>query len=208
MGWAKKMRKELLQLQMQQIRDANKPNPYIEQLMGINKGIIDWHTNPNNTVKDIYKHPTLGGKLPIFQFAKNLRDAGRIGRGIAGVGDKLNTAYTEDKKMEDEFNRDIAAKGMLETGLTGEFDKAQSDMLGLVMGDTQRRTSSNSIMGGMSQQLNQMASNGWGSFFKGIIGGLAPMGMSMLTGGLMGGGGSGSASGSAGASMSVPSGHG
>lgn len=197
MGWEKEQQKILLQLQIAQLQKANAPDPYLEKLKGINSSIIDWHTNPNNTVKDIYKHPTLGGQLPIFQLARQQRDVGRMGRGIAGLGDKFNPQYAKELQIEDSTNRNMYASGMLEQGLQGELGKAESDLSDLVTRDSNRNNASNALYGPAMKQLEDMKGHGWGSFFKGVLQGAiksgAQIGMGFLTGGgsMLGGGGGG-----------------
>lgn len=184
----KALQKQLLQMQIDQLKKANAPNPYLEQMMGLDKSIIDWHTNPNNTVKDIYKHPTLGGQLPVFQMAKQLRDQGRMGRGIAGLGDKFNPQYAKELAMEDSSNRNIYASGIIEQGLQNELRGAQDDLRNLVMSDTQRTTASNPLFGSATKLAQDLGRSGWGSFFKGLLGGVlqgaAGLGMGFLTGGM------------------------
>lgn len=199
-GGMKALQKQLLQMQIDQLKRANAPNPYLDSLMNLNKSVIDWHTNPNNTVKDIYKHPTLGGQLPVFQMAKQLRDQGRMGRGIAGLGDKFHPQYAKELAMEDSSNRNMYASGIIEQGLQNELPNAERNLQSLVMSDTQRTTASNPLFGSATQLAQQLGRSGWGSFFKGLLGGVvqgaAGIGMSYLTGGmsnLFGGGGPGPA---------------
>ena len=187
-GGMKALQKQLLQMQIDQLKKANAPNPYLEQLLGLNKSIVNWHTNPDNTVKDIYKHPTLGGKLPVFQMAMQQRDAGRMGRGIAGLGDKMNPQYAKELGIEDSTNRNIYASGMIEQGLQNELGNAQQNIQSLVLGDTQRTTASNPLFGSAAKLAQDIGNSGWGSFFKGILSGVlqgaAGIGMGFLTGGL------------------------
>jgi len=172
---------------MAQIQRNNAPNPELEMLKGYNKSIIDWHLNPNNTVKDIAKHPTIGGKLPTYQLAKSFRDKGRIGRGIAGLGGKNDAAYSKDLEQQTDFERGITASGMLETGLQNELDQSASNLAQLEAQDEQRRSSSNSLIQYYHSDLNRrIASGGWGGFLRGLASTVIPIGASILTGGLSG----------------------
>lgn len=157
---------------MNQINRANQPNPHIEQLLSLNKGIVDWHTNPNNTVKDIYKHPTLGSKLPVFQTAISNRNAGRVSGRLPGgdMGGRNAANYSKDLELEDQFNRSATAAGILETGLQTELDQAQGNIQSLVMGDENRRNAGLSQAGSLNSWLQQNSKSGWGSFLRGLAG--------------------------------------
>jgi len=179
MGQLKRLQQQLIQMQMDQLRQLNQPNPYLEQLMGLNKSIIDWHTNSTpGGIKDIYKHPTLASKLPVFELAKTNRDKGRIGRGIASVGEHFRPQYAKELQQEDDYNRSIAASGMLEMGLRDELNNAEGNLRDLVMSDTQRRTAGNGNFNSAFDALDRMRAQSfsWGGFLRGMIPGLATMG--------------------------------
>lgn len=164
-------------MMQQQMTAANTPDPNLQRLMGINNSIIDWHTNPNNTVKDIYKNPTIGGQLPVFQMAKQNQDAGRIGRGIVGRTNMNKEGYASDLKAEDDANRSIAASGQLEMGLQNQLAGAMGNEASLTGMDYSRKTGQiNNAMGGLSGYTNlgnSIANSGWGGFFRGLAGGFA-----------------------------------
>lgn len=163
---------QLMQFMQQQMQQANTPDPQLQSLLGLNQSVLNWHTNPNNTVKDIYKHPTLGGKLPVFQMAKKNLDAGRIGRGVVGRT-MANSQYGADMKLEDDFNRSITASGMLEQGLQGEMDDAQNNIAQLLDLDYSRKSGqAGNITGILGAYKNLKGSGGgWGGFLRGLAGG-------------------------------------
>jgi hypothetical protein len=201
MGKKKKLRDELERMMLDQMKRNNAPNPELEMLKGFHKNVINWHLNPSNTVKDIQNHPTIGGKLPTYQLAKTFRDKGRIGRGIAGLGGKNDSAYTKDLELQQDFERGITSAGMLEEGLQTELDSSAANLANLEAQDQQRRSSSNSMIQYMHGDLNRRISAGsWGGFFKSLLGSAIPIATAAFTGG-----GSlaatGSAAGSAGASI-------
>jgi hypothetical protein len=179
MGKNKRRREELERMMMAQFNKLNQPDPEIERLLGLNQSIVNWHTNPGNTVKDIYKHPTLGAKLPVFQMAMKNRDKGRIGRGIASLGDKYNGVHAQDQLLEDDFERNIQAAGIVETGLTGELDNAQANIASLKGLDYQRRTGANSMIGQLYGAVDQRAQAG-GNFWRGLMGGAINSGIAAL----------------------------
>jgi len=148
------------------------PDPFLQKMMGLNTGIIDWHTGANGP-KDIYKHPTLASKLPVFQMAKKNMDAGRIGRGIAGSTNMGKSQYAAELGMEDDFNRSIAASGMLETGLQNEFDKAQQNSFNLWGSEQDRRGYANKMLSSLFEMDYAKANkpSGWAGFFRGLAGG-------------------------------------
>lgn len=160
----------------QQMQQANTVDPNIQRLMGLNNAIIDWHTNPNNTVKDIYKHPTLGDKLPVFQLMKKNQDAGRVGRGVVGRTNINKEGYADDTKLEDDFDRSIAAGGALEMGLQGELNDAEDNVGKLTALDSNRRSgqvANVSNMYGMSKDLaSRISQGGWGGFLRSMAGGV------------------------------------
>lgn len=162
---------------MQQMQQANTPDPNIQRLLGLNNSIIDWHTNANNTVKDIYKHPTLGAKLPVFEMMKKNHDAGRIGRGVVGRTNMSSNQYADDMKLEDDFNRSTAAGGVLEMGLKDEFEGAQGNIQKLLGLDYGRKSGSFQNAAGLGGLENTaynrvQASSPW-NFLRGLVGGLA-----------------------------------
>lgn len=167
-----------------ELKRRQAPDPELEMLKGFQKNIINWHLNPSNTVKDISKHPTIGGKLPTYQLAKTFRDKGRIGRGIAGLGGKNDSSYSKDLELESDFERGITAAGMLETGLQGELDAAANNLASLESQDEQRRTSSDALIQYYHNNLSQrIAAGGWGGFLRGLVGAALPIAAGAFTGG-------------------------
>lgn len=161
---------------LQQMQQGNTPDPNITRLLGLNNSILDWHTNANNTVKDIYKHPTLGSKLPVFEMARKNQDAGRIGRGVIGRTKMSSNQYGDQMKLEDDFNRSTAASGILEMGLKDEFDGAQGNiqkLLGLDYGRKSGQFQNAAGLAGLEKDFSSRISNGgiWG-FVRGLIGGI------------------------------------
>lgn len=159
---------------MQIIQQNMTPDPNLQRLLDLNTKTVDWYTGANG-VKDIYKHPTLAAHMPVFEMAKQNRDASRVGRGIAGSAASKNVgAYANDLKTEDDLDRSVAASGMLEMGLSGELDKAEGNIQNLVNQQDNRR---NAALPALQSQIGrldqQIASSGWGGFLRGVAGGLA-----------------------------------
>lgn len=109
------------------------------------KSIIDWDTGkmidpatgqpkPIN-VRDL---PGSGADISLFENAKGVKDAGRVGRGFGTVGDNVNPAFTAalDKEMENE--RSIAASGMLEDVVQNKVADARGGLTGIGMHGDQR----------------------------------------------------------------------
>lgn len=158
------------------MQQANTPDPNITRLLGLNNSILDWHTNANNTVKDIYKHPTLGAKLPVFEMMKKNLDAGRVGRGVVGRTKMSSNQYADQMKLEDDFNRSTAAGGVLEMGLRDEQDAAQGNIQKLLGLDYSRKSgqamNAAGLMG-LEKTFSDRINNGgiWG-FIRGALSGL------------------------------------
>lgn len=202
MGKDKDLQRQLTQLMIDQIKKNNEPNPNMEALKNYYQGVLDWSLNPHNTVKDIKNMPGIGANLPIYQLSKMYRDNGRIGQGVANLGNRNDSAYMTDLNLERDLNKSQAAAGGLETAIQGKLDSALSGLQNVVMADTSRSTASNSLMQYMDQALTQRRQGGWNGFWSGLARGGLQAGMSFATGGLsnltkglsfFGGGGSGTA---------------
>lgn len=182
----KSIAKNNLKLYEQMMRDQmaklQAPDPFLSKLMGLNEEIMDWHTGAGGVPKDIYKHPTIASKLPVFQMAKRNMDKGRIGRGVAGSTNMGKSQYAKELGMEDDFDRSIAASGMLEMGLQDEFDKSQKNSFDLWNADQSRRSGAFDIMSNLWKMDEAKANkpSGWGNFFKGLAGGALQAGMAFI----------------------------
>jgi hypothetical protein len=158
----------------QQYADSKKEDPNIAALKKMNADVIDWHTGKNG-VKDIYKNPLLGSSLPAFELAKMNRDKNRVGRGIAGLSTKNAGQYSEDIALEDGFERSTMASGILESGLRNQLAGAQGNLMALGGMDLQRFQAGSSVLSSMASTAGMLPNGGgWGGFFRGIVGGVAP----------------------------------
>lgn len=71
---------------------------------------------------------------------------------------------------------------MLSNALSGEYDKASSNLAGLVGADNQRTTGSNSLMANFNNALSQgIESRSLGSWLKPLLGGVATGVGSLIT---------------------------
>lgn len=158
-----------------QMQRANTPDPMTQRLLGIDNSIIDWHTNANNTVKDIYKNPTIGGMLPVFQMMKSNLDSGRVGRGVIGRTNLNNDQYSSDAALENDTNRSVAAGGALEMALQNQYGNAVQDAERLGQLDESRHNNALASMGSLFDVQKglktQISNSGWGGFFRGLAGG-------------------------------------
>lgn len=174
MGKRDKQLEKILALMQTQYEDSRKEDPSITALKNMNRSIIDWHTGANG-VKDIYKNPLLGSSLPAFELAKLNRDKNRVGRGVAGLSTKNSSQYSGDIALEDEFDRSTAASGLLESGLRQQLAGAQGNLMSLGGMDINRMGLGSSVLSSMAQTAGMLPnSGGWGSFLRGIVGGVAP----------------------------------
>jgi len=173
----KALLEQIRQMMLAQMQQTQAPDPNITRLLGLNNSILDWHTNPNNTVKDIYKHPTLGAKLPVFELMKKNLDAGRIGRGVVGRTNMSKSQYADDMKLQDDMERSMAAGGVLESGLRDELDGAQANIAKLTDLDYARKSGQLSGLGSLYSLHKDLSSKisqgGWGGFLRSMLGGLA-----------------------------------
>ena len=157
-----------------QYESSRREDPGITALKDMNRSIIDWHRGTNG-IKDIYKNPTLASSLPAFELAKMNRDKKRVGRGIAGLSTKNSGQYSGDTALEDEFDRSTYASGLLEQGLRQQLTGAQQNLMSLGGMDIQRLGVGSSTLSSMAQTAGMLPnSGGWGSFIRGIVGGVAP----------------------------------
>lgn len=171
---AKERLKQYEQFLRNQLSSLQAPDPFLNKLMGYNQGILDWHMGTGGP-KDIYKHPSIASKLPIFELAKRNTDAGRIGRGVVGSTNMNKSQYAEDLKMEDDFNRNIEAAGLLEQGLRGEQDKALNSSMQIWGLNNDRLGQANSLLGELYKLDYERANKPSGKmqFLRGALGGVA-----------------------------------
>lgn len=119
------------------IDTASTENPATKQVHDYWQSIMDWDTGklmgPDGKAKpvDIHDLPGSGADIALFEDAKAQRDAGRVGRGLGTVGDKVNPGFLAalDKELENE--RDIQASGRLEDTVQGKVAEARAGLTGI-----------------------------------------------------------------------------
>ncbi len=180
---AQLLQQQIALTQAQQAAEAKAmaPDPNLQKLIGVNNSIVDWNTGASG-IKDVYKNPTIGSSLPVYQLAMSNRDLNRSGKGIASLNaggtSGATGSYTPDLNLEDNYRRQQAASGALETGLTNQFANAQSNLAAL----TGQQTNANlqgtglsigtsSQLGNMMNQVNQRIQQGgfWSSLGRGLL---------------------------------------
>lgn len=213
---AQLLQQQIALTQAQQAAEAKAmaPDPNLQKLIGVNNSIVDWNTNPN-TVKDIYKNPTIGSSLPVYQLAMSNRDLNRSGKGISSLNAGGTSGavgnYNADLNLEDNYRRQQAASGALETGLTNQFANAESNLAALTGQQTNANLQGTSLslgtssqLGGMLNRVDQQVKQGgfWSSLGRGLLKYGVPIaanvfapGLGTMVSGALNGGSSGAASG-------------
>lgn len=160
----------LERLMLERIRNMTAPNAYLEKLKALNSGVIDWHTGASG-IKDIMKHPTIGGKLAPFQLAMQDRDIGQIGRGIgSSKGFAKAGQHSNAMALERQYNRQLGAAGLLEEGLRNELSSAQGNLGSVIGQDYARMAGSDNLLAGLHGIVSSRIKPGfWSSLGKGLL---------------------------------------
>lgn len=189
------LQKQSLQLQIDAANRAAQPDPNLQKLIGLNNSVVDWSTGANG-LKDIYKHPTLATKLPVFELAMSNRDAGRVGKGVSSINAGQSggdMGYGKDLQLEDNYRRQMMASGALESSLDSELGNAQGNLAALTGQQTNAYTTGAGIasgagsqMAGMIKRLDDRIAQGgfWSKLGRGLLKYGVPAATSIFTGGL------------------------
>lgn len=120
----------MLATSQQATTQAAKEDPATKAMRDYWQSIVDWDTGKNGPT-DIYNLPGSGTDIALFENAKALRDAGRVGRGVGTAGSNVNPNFLSALDRELENERGIMASGALEDAVRGKVGMAQAGLTGI-----------------------------------------------------------------------------
>lgn len=112
------------------INTAATEDPALKAMRDYWQSISDWDAGKNGPV-DVHDLPGSGVDIGLFQNAKAMRDAGRVGRGLGTAGDNVNPAFTTALDKELESDRNTEASGALEEAVRRKVGEARAGLTGI-----------------------------------------------------------------------------
>lgn len=134
------------------INTASVAPPAEKNIDEYNTSLWNWRTGKSGPI-DIRDMPGAGPTIALYNDAKTVHDAGRVGRGVNTMTDGVNPNFSASLDRQNELERDLAAKGALEAQVTGALNANTAAMGGLA--DTQN--SRNMQVAGMQNQNYQQS---------------------------------------------------
>lgn len=95
---------------------AAKPDPITQRIMDRATALDDWESGKSGPI-DIRKMPGGEAKIALYNDAKTAHDSGRLGKGIGSLTGDANPSFAASLDKENELERDLAAKGALESNV-------------------------------------------------------------------------------------------
>lgn len=175
---------QFAQQQQQQAQNqfvqAKEPDEFEKLQREYLKGLWDWRTGKKGPL-DVRNLPD-AAPLALFNEAKQSRDAGRIGRGLATLADGANPNFAVALDKENQLERDLSASGALEGNVDDLIGGLDSKMLGIAQIGNDRAF-------GLANLARGLASDAYGNYFNWLNyqNNKKPGFLSSLLGGLAGG---------------------
>lgn len=112
------------------INTAAQEDPALKQMREYWQSIADWDEGKKGPI-DVHDLPGSGVDIGLFENAKAMRDAGRVGRGLGTAGENVNPAFTTALDKELESDRAIEASGALEDAVRRKVGEARAGLTGI-----------------------------------------------------------------------------
>lgn len=119
-------------------RVASTPDPLEERRRTYLTNFDKWRMGESGPI-DVRNMPGAGLGISLFNEAKQSRDAGRLGRGLATLADGANPNFATALDKEMQMERDVNASGQLEDYVAGANEDVDREMLGVAQMGNQRR---------------------------------------------------------------------